>query len=685
MSMKDVIDKAKKNWKIVVPACSAFALWIAFTVYTFVRFGFCLAPLLFLVFALLRIKPLRFEREFLNDVYLGGLTAIFTFYTCQMIISYGCVALRRLLHWSMLAFIWEKTGSEVITYSLCIFATIYVFLRLCRVNPKVAAIVIPIPFLLFSIADVFVVAARGYELIAVDLVNISTARTVAGNYHFDLVHVFFYAVIPYALYVLAITNLNIKDRKVKGKKDALHCAGALAVMALLTFLTYMPYSLEHVIRTYNYGPSYANTFVLNLIHSVDLFRVKKPVDYSISYINEEAAKIEQQASPDTEAWLDDDVNIIVIMNEAYADMSLYERYYDSYTDPTPFFHELAQDENAISGYYLASIFGSNTANSEFEFLTGLSLGYINDGLVPFTTSITRNMDALPRYLATQGYTSIAMHPNVAENWRRNTVYPFMGFDKMVFIRDMNLTSADYIRNNASDQAAYREMIDEINAQHQAGNDRVFTFLITMQNHGGFADGHDYSNFTPDTYVTSSKTTLINFDELNTYQSLVHESDLALEYLVNWMEEQDEKYVLFIFGDHQPSVTGIFNSASYTLQSYEVPFLLWANYDIPEDVRTSIEDQFIHVDGMQANVSMNYCALDVMRYAGLPLSPFYQTLSSIRQSVPVINGDWYYDLSKKEFQLLPHMEEVQPNDALKLYAFLQYDVLFDKNNSDITEY
>ena len=682
MSFSDTVKKAKENRKIIIPAAISIVLWIAFTIYTFVRFGFRLSPLFFLLFALLRIKPLKFEREYLSDLYFGLLTSLFTFYTCQMVISFGCGALRQLLSLSLISFIWNVSGSETIIYSIFIFATLYMLLRLCRVNAKVASAIVPVPFLLFSIADVFVASARGYELIAVDLINLSTAKTVASNYNYDLKHVFFYAVIPYALFLLAITNLNIKDKKIPVKKDVIRCALATGALILATFLSALPYQLEHVIRTYNYGPSYANTFVLNLIYSFNLFHVKAPVDYSISYIDQEAEKITARADA-SEDWLDDDVNIIVIMNEAYADIGIYEKQFGSYTEPAPFFYELTQDENCISGYYLASIFGSNTANSEFEFLTGLSLGYINDGMVPYTAYITREVEALPHYLATQGYTSFAMHPNLSQNWRRNTVYPFMGFDKMIFEEKMTLTSADYYRNYPTDMYAYRTMVEEIDTLQNEGNDRIFAFLITMQNHGGFADFTSYSNFTPSTYVTKGTNENIEIDQMNSYLSLIHESDVALEYLVNWIKEQDEKYVLFFFGDHQPSVSGLFNSAEYTQQSYEVPFFLWANYDIPEEVKTSIKEQYVYMDGSHANTSMNFCALDVLRYAGIPYSPYYQTLSGIRKDVPMINCDYYYDVASKDFQLIPDGE--QPNDAMKLYSYLEYDALFDKKNSNITDF
>ena len=85
----------------------------------------------------------------------------------------------------------------------------------------------------------------------------------------------------------------------------------------------------------------------------------------------------------------------------------------------------------------------------------------------------------------------------------------------------------------------------------------------------------------------------NSDALNQYLSLIHKTDAALEDLVSYFSKVDEKTVIVFFGDHQPSdavanqiemASGVDPSDMNSEQQkkrYQVPYLVWANYDIGE--------------------------------------------------------------------------------------------------------
>ena len=57
--------------------------------------------------------------------------------------------------------------------------------------------------------------------------------------------------------------------------------------------------------------------------------------------------------------------------------------YSFYEDPTPYFNSLKNDPNAVVGLAASSVYGGNTPNSEFEFLTGITIGYMPNGAVPY--------------------------------------------------------------------------------------------------------------------------------------------------------------------------------------------------------------------------------------------------------------------------------------------------------------
>lgn len=68
-------------------------------------------------------------------------------------------------------------------------------------------------------------------------------------------------------------------------------------------------------------------------------------------------------------------NIIVIMDEAFSDLAVRGEFTTN-EDYMPFIHSLQQGaENTRTGYLNVSVLGGNTANTEFEFLTGSTIGF----------------------------------------------------------------------------------------------------------------------------------------------------------------------------------------------------------------------------------------------------------------------------------------------------------------------
>lgn len=69
-------------------------------------------------------------------------------------------------------------------------------------------------------------------------------------------------------------------------------------------------------------------------------------------------------------------DIIAIMDETFSDPAVLGEF-ETNKDYMPFVHSILRGEvaNTISGYADVSVLGGNTANSEFEFLTGNSMAF----------------------------------------------------------------------------------------------------------------------------------------------------------------------------------------------------------------------------------------------------------------------------------------------------------------------
>ena len=190
---------------------------------------------------------------------------------------------------------------------------------------------------------------------------------------------------------------------------------------------------------------------------------------------------------------------------------------------------------------------------------------------------------------------------------------------------------------------------------------LFVFNVTMQNHGGYSDTYD--NFTPDITVEGVEST-----PLSQYLSLVRLSDQALEKLISYFEEADEKTIVVFFGDHQPNDTvaaPILNLNGMTTKTltedqlklrYEVPYVIWANYDIDAE--------------SGKDTSANYLAADVLHYAGISENAYGSYLLELQQNYPVISA--MRVLTKDGLDT----NSSSLKQELKDYQSLQYYQLFD---------
>lgn len=350
-------------------------------------------------------------------------------------------------------------------------------------------------------------------------------------------------------------------------------------------------------------------------------------------------------------------NIIVMMNESFSDLSVLGDF-ETNEDYMPFIHSLEQGaENTVTGMLNVSVCGGNTANTEFEFLTGNTMAFLPQGSIPYQQYINGDLKALPDYLKTLGYQTIATHPYNAGGWERDTVYPMLGFNESVFKDEY--VNPQYVRQYISDESCVDKIIEFY--ENKETDKPLFVFNVTMQNHGGYQD--QYGNFTPDISVKDST----NFS-LQQYLSLVKLSDSALESLISYFKDADEKTVIVFFGDHQPSdavastvlaKNGMsWNHLTEEQQKlrYQVPYVVWANYDIDEETG--------------ADTSANYLAAEVLERAGVPLDEYRSYLMHLKAEYPVISAVRTVKADGSE------VRASDEKDEMDIYRKLQYYELFD---------
>lgn len=100
--------------------------------------------------------------------------------------------------------------------------------------------------------------------------------------------------------------------------------------------------------------------------------------------------------------------------------------------------------------------GGSTCNTEFETLTGESLTFLPAGAFPFESYIDVSLPSLVSCLASQGYSTTALHFEEGENWKRNRVYPLIGFQKFYIIDDFE--EKETLRWRVTDAENYNQLI-----------------------------------------------------------------------------------------------------------------------------------------------------------------------------------------------------------------------------------
>lgn len=529
----------------------------------------------------------------------------------------------------------EEVRSLAQVYNIFLFELIAWLLFFITGSGRVALRIETVVALVYGLVNHYVMAFRSTPLVPWDIFSIKTAASVAGNYDFTptkellmvcggfvaiflLLH-FVKLKFPYGVFMRIIPTV---------------CVG-LVLCTFANLLWDEDFQTDSYLYPFLFTPAHmtkVNGMAVTFAMDMAFVYVDKPDGYSV----EKAETILE--SYQTEENVEEYPNIIVIMNEAFSDLSVLGDFTTN-EDYMPFIHSLQQGyENTVTGNLTVSVCGGNTANTEFEFLTGHTMDYFPVGSIPYQQYITGEIPSLASQLADLGYATYGMHPYNASGWKRDEVYPWLGFQNTYFLSDF--TGRYYIRDYVSDQTAYEKIVDTYETKEDGKP--VFIFEVTMQNHGGYTEEH--SNFTSDIYAED-----LNSVQLDQYLSLMKVSDQQFENLVDYFSREEEKTIIVFFGDHQPSDSVVrpilrFNGMSTSNMSveeaqlrYQVPYVIWANYDIEEET--------------DADTDISFLAANMLERTDLPTTAYQNFLLDLEEN--------------------PDSEEY-----LEMYQILQYYFMFD---------
>ncbi len=541
---------------------------------------------------------------------------------------------------------------NIVIYYLIFFLCVFSF------NRTAGVIVSSIFFYLLGLTNEIVFQFRGTPFSLSDILYIKTAAGVADNYHLKITFGMILSTIIFAFIFVALFVLADRKSCIKNIRKRL-----LAILLSLVLLITSVFGIKTVVfgellskiyknqvNDYNMKMSYdCNGYIYSLLHIWGTQNVGVPENYDEKeFENITTVKDTEESKP----------NIIIIMNEAFSDLSVVG------CTTSGDYLKFINSDKVKRGTLNVSVLGGTTANTEFEFLTGLSTALFPYGSVPYQTYIKNNTISLPSILNSCGYSTYGFHPYNADSWNRENAYKYLGFQNVSFVDDVRDSGIEVecVRDIISDKSTYDYIIKQYESKNT--NNPFFEFCVTMQNHGGY--DVEFDNLPWDIAAVRNIDGAVDEKDqinINNYINLMRVSDEAFKYLVEYFKNQNEDTIILMFGDHQPSddvVNGSYFGLYDELDRYKVPYVYWSNcgdLNIPEET------------------SANYLAGYLLDKIGIK-SEYFDEIKTVENKFPIVTQKCikYENRTVRDVQKL-----IKENKILAKYNRLAYYNIFDKGS------
>lgn len=506
-------------------------------------------------------------------------------------------------------------------------------------------------WIIFCIVDTYVTMYRNRPIAPWDLTGIGTALDVASNYDWSLTYIMIIALVMCFVLWIAF-RLCPPDLS---KINKYYIAYPIIILCVAVFLNSIgQYYLwdMNLLSVYETN-GLALTFT-GLTRQYLQDSPKKPDDYDTDKLKE----IGEEMRKDAEEAVDPDgtvpVNVIVVMNESFADMDIGGTDYAK--DATPYFNSL---DNTIRGNLYVSVRGGGTCNTEYETLTGNTTAFFAPGVYAYNMYMKRSVPSLVSTFNSLGYHTTGIHLGKSTNWNRRTAYKQLGFDDTVFAETFD--GLETVHGYPSDAQDFKTLEETYEADSSEPN---FIFNVTYQNHSPYNNADDLEQ----TYTSEGfgyYPTVIN------YLSLLQLTDDAYKSLIEYYSKVDEPTMVVMYGDHQPALGDYADTVFFPnsgtpeadMKKYITPFVIWANYDI--------EDAYID------KISANYMSALIMDAANIEKTPYQQFLYELWQKYPVISLYGCYDAEGNFYESVDDIDD----EAVDTYECLQYNNVFDDSRID----
>lgn len=587
-----------------------------------------------------------------------------------------------------------RVGMEILTHpSILLWNFLPALLAVCLVyfitgRLFFSSALLQVVWILFAVSDKIKVSMRQEPLLPTDLTLIKEALTIVKTFPvYMLALIGIGAVAAIAILIFSFIRSEKQRPPVIARLVGILCV-VLAALGLnsLVYDNKDLYDGYPVVENPYFQVNQYNTrgLVYSFFHQVNIMRLQAPEGY-------DKTQYDSLTSAPTAADGQPAPNIIMIMGEAYSDLSENEHIsFEGYTDPMANYKELCAKENAVSGHIAVANFGGGTSNTEYDVLTGLPTRFLDTAL-PSYNFIHHEIDALPYRLSQIGYETASIHPGYAWFYNRQNVYPDLGFETCYFLEDSFDLASQGIGGYVNEEATMDKILSVFEETIQSSSAPVFSFTVTIQNHGPYEKKYGTlpQNFSTDVELTETET-----DLLTQYFYGIIDADREIGRLVDYAENSEEPIILVYFGDHLPGFSNgmeFFDLLDYPKDAngtpeeqtavYETPFVIWANDSAAAQCgfAENITEAALPENGI---ISSFYLGSLTTELAGMEgLSPLYDMLNDMRKEYPVLSDMYHVDAQGNYVQELPEDMQKQLDTLIGWQYYILFDQVLPAANSE----
>lgn len=520
---------------------------------------------------------------------------------------------------SYLTFIYERPS--VMLFNVIIAALIFSLLLAAVKKGWIAILAESIVYMALSTTELFKYGTNGNHLILSDMKLFRSVKSLTSFAYIKITpQLIIYMLIVFA-YVAASFYFNpkFKIKPVKRVVTAACCVIPCVGLVISPAFSTPIYALFNVDTT-----AATNTFLLNEKFESNSLLAFLVQTASESFSNR-LVESDSYTEENVEEMMDIDIdttedfnggkkpNVIVVMSESYADFRAFDQLDvdDSY---------YAGFDQAVSegfgGIAITPTYASFTVRSEFELLFGLPVRSINDPNMPQRELAEREQPALAQYYDSWGYKTAYIHPFQSSFYSRSRVYAQFGFDQLIFHSSDEETDFTVPVERFGTYVDDSTIFNQIEQLLTETEEPMYIHTTTMQNHQPYDQGED-----PD-------------DEFHNYLQWVQHTNEDLTAFLDKLSELDEPTLVFMVGDHFPSLRGetsVYNQLDINGDNcsvlYEQKYLLWSNYgadfsSVPEN-----------------KVSFFYMPYVLMNIIDAPRDAFIQKMNDYMETMPVYSTNY----------------------------------------------